>query len=219
MSVLLIASGVATGLLARIPLRAAVAPVAAWPVAVLSAAALAVVASRLQAGGWPARWLPVPWVLTVFAVPLALADLRHRRLPDVLTLPAYPAIAAALAAAAWADTALGVRAALGVVVFGVAHAVLHLCSPASLGAGDVKLAGSLGAVLAAVGWPAVVLGAVAAALLSAALAAAGAVRRFLRPAAGQSSAARGVPHGPGLLAATWLFAVFPAPGSGVAGRW
>jgi len=26
-------------------------------------------------------------------VPLALADLRHLRLPDVLTLPAYPAFA------------------------------------------------------------------------------------------------------------------------------
>jgi leader peptidase (prepilin peptidase)/N-methyltransferase len=65
----------------------------------------------------------------------------------------------------------------------------------------VKLAGSLGAVLAATGWSSVVLGAVAAALLSVALAADGARQAV-------------VPHGPGLLVAAWVFAVFagPAPG-------
>jgi leader peptidase (prepilin peptidase)/N-methyltransferase len=81
-----------------------------------------------------------------------------------------------------------------VVVFGGAHLAVHVLAPRALGAGDVKLAGSLGAVLGAVGWSALVVGAVLAALGTAVVALA---RRT-----------RAAPHGPGLLLATWLLAAW-----------
>jgi leader peptidase (prepilin peptidase)/N-methyltransferase len=169
------------------------------------------VAWRWSSGGGPGWWLPVPLALTALAVPLTLADLRARRLPDVLTLSAYPVLGGALAAAALAgpDPGLLVGAAGGALAFAAAHAAVHLVAPASLGAGDVKLSGSLGAVLGAVGWAALPVAACGAAVVTALLAAGARVCR--------SRAWRdGVPHGPGLLAATCLVAVFPAAGSGVA---
>ena len=143
------------------------------------------------AGAAPARVaavavsLGVPLVVTTLAVPLIAADLRHRRLPDVLTLPAYP-ILVALAP----DPARAVGAA---AVFGGLHLLVHLLAPHAMGAGDVKLAGALGAALGwGVGLPAA---AVLAALVTAALAA---TRRW----------PDGVPHGPGLLAATTTLVLF-----------
>jgi leader peptidase (prepilin peptidase)/N-methyltransferase len=167
----------------------------------------AAVGWRVASGQLPASWLPVPLAVTWFAVLLAVVDLRHRRLPDALTLPAYPAIAAATVAAAALgdDWTIPVRAALGAAVFLTGHALVHLASPRSLGAGDVKLSGSVGAVLAAAGWPALAVAAVLAAVVTALLGVATRARR-----------GDGIPHGPGLLAATCLFAVYPTthvPGS------
>ncbi|SFW88958.1 prepilin peptidase [Amycolatopsis australiensis] len=173
------------------------APIPAPRAAVLAAAGVAVVTARWLAGGLPGWWLPVPAALTVVAVPLALADLRHLRLPDVLTLPAYPLFGAAVGAAALGGggPSLALRAAAGALLFGGAHAVVARAAPGNLGAGDVKLSGSLGAVLGAAGWPALALAAVLAAVLSLAFAAAARTGR--------------VPHGPALLGATWLCALFP----------
>ena len=164
-------------------LRRAAAPISVPRAAALSALGMAVVA-------WRSPSLPVPCVLTAFAVPLALADLRHLRLPDVLTLPAYPALAAALALSSPAALP---RAAAGAVVFGGLHVLIHWLAPDALGLGDVKLSPPLGAVLAAVGWPALLLAAVAAAVFTALL--------------GLTRPGRPVPHGPSLLLATWLLAI------------
>jgi leader peptidase (prepilin peptidase)/N-methyltransferase len=90
-----------------------------------------------------------------------------------------------------------VRAAAGALLFGGAHALVHRVAPGSLGAGDVKLSGSLGAVLGAAGWSALASAAVLAALLSLVVAL---VRKGGR-----------VPHGPALLTATWLCTLFPGP--------
>jgi leader peptidase (prepilin peptidase)/N-methyltransferase len=152
---------------------------------------------RATAGVLPWWWLPVPLLLAWLAVPLAAADLARRRLPDALTLPAYPVLGlvVALAAACGPDPGLGLRAVLGVLLFGGAHAVVRVLAPAALGAGDVKLAGSLGAVLGAVGWTALVVAAVLAAVITLLLAVSR--RRSVAP------------HGPGLLLATWLVAAFP----------
>ncbi|MEA5366188.1 prepilin peptidase [Amycolatopsis sp., V23-08] len=178
-------------------LRRASAPIPSALAAGLTALGATAVTVRWLTGGWPGWWLPVPALLTVVAVPLALADLRHLRLPDVLTLPAYPLFGAAIGAAALGGggPSLALRALAAALLFGGAHAAVHHFAPASLGAGDVKLSGSLGAILGAAGWPALLLATCSAALLTLAMAA---VRRRER-----------VPHGPALLAAAWLCALFP----------
>lgn len=207
MPILFLIAGSAAGALGRQVLRRArsPAPVPAFAVVATTGALSAVVAWRQGGSAWPAWWLPVPLLVTFLAVPLAIADLRYRRLPDALTLPAYPLIGLALVAAALsgAGGGLAVRAVAGGVVFGGAHLLVHLVSPRSLGAGDVKLAGVLGAALAAVGWAALVVGAAVAAAVTVLLAVWPRWRRH------------GVPHGPGLLAATWLVTVFPGTGSEV----
>ncbi|WP_134666323.1 MULTISPECIES: prepilin peptidase [unclassified Amycolatopsis] len=144
------------------------APVSAVLGITTAVAAVAVAASRADAGALPAWWLPVAWLVSVLGVPLALADARHRRLPDVLTLPAYPAIAltltlAALSGGGWR---LAAGALLGCLLFGGTHLIVHRLSAGGLGPGDVKLAGSFGAVLGAVGGMAPAVAAVLAALVS-----------------------------------------------------
>jgi leader peptidase (prepilin peptidase)/N-methyltransferase len=190
------AAGAATAPPTAWALNRASAPVSVPLTAVLAALGVAAATARWLTGGWPGWWLPVPVLLTIVAAPLALADLRHLRLPDVLTLPAYPLFGAAVGAAALGGggPSLAVRAAAGALLFGGAHALVHRAAPGSLGAGDVKLSGSLGAVLGAAGWSALASAAVLAALLSLVVAL---VRKDRR-----------VPHGPALLSATWLCALF-----------
>lgn len=139
----------------------------------------------------------MPLVLGWFAVPLVAADLARRRLPDRLTLPAYPilGLTVALAATTGPGAGMAVRAVVGALLFGGVHLAVRLCAPRALGGGDVKLAGSLGAVLGAVGWAALAVAATLAALITAGIALA--------------ARSRTAPHGPGLLAATWLVAAFP----------
>ena len=149
--------------------RKAGAPVPALLALSTAAAAAAIAAARAETGALPGWWLPVPWLVSVLGVPLALADARHRRLPDVLTLPAYPAVAltvtlAALAGGGWR---LAIGAVLGSLLLGGTHLAVHRLSPGGLGPGDVKLAGSCGAVLGAVGGLAPATGTVLAALVSA----------------------------------------------------
>ncbi|MCP2166667.1 Type IV leader peptidase family protein [Goodfellowiella coeruleoviolacea] len=163
----------------------------------------ALVAARWAGGGLSGWWLPVPLALAWFGVLLSAVDLIHQRLPNALTLPAYPVFAALLAVAAgWAGGwPVAVRALLGCLVFGGLHLLVHLVAPAALGAGDVKLSGSLGAVLAALSWSALPVAAVVAAGLTLVL---GGLARFTPVRWGRA----GIPHGPGLLAATWLVATF-----------
>ncbi|TVT09665.1 prepilin peptidase [Amycolatopsis bartoniae] len=179
------------------------APVPLPPVAIGTAVLWLFVAWRWFSGGWPGWWLPVPLALTALAVPLCAADFRYRRLPDALTLPAYPIFAAAITTAAVAGPGpqLAVRALVAASFFGGLHLLVHALSRRSLGAGDVKLAGALGGVLGAASWGALGVAAVLAAVVTAALAL---TRRW----------GRGVPHGPGLLAAACLVALFPGRGVG-----
>jgi leader peptidase (prepilin peptidase) / N-methyltransferase len=149
-------------------------------------------------GAVPSWWLPVPVLLGWFTVLLTAADLAHRRLPDPVNLSGYPALGAALVvASAWGGVSLGLSAVAGVIVFGGAHFAVHWWRPDALGAGDVKLAGWLGAVLGVLGWSAMALVTVVASGCS----------LLLRLVPTWRSA--GAPHGPGLLAATWLATLFP----------
>jgi leader peptidase (prepilin peptidase) / N-methyltransferase len=100
-------------------------------------------------------------VLGALGVALAAIDLQVQRLPDRLTLPAYPAMLALLVAAAVAGHhALPlVRAVLGCLALGGAYLLLGLIRPGGIGGGDIKLAGLVGLALGWLGWPAVLGGA------------------------------------------------------------
>jgi leader peptidase (prepilin peptidase)/N-methyltransferase len=102
---------------------------------------------------------------------LAVVDLQHRLLPNRVVLPAIAAVAVLLGVAAAVDGTAAplVRALIGGVVLFLAFFVLAFISPASLGMGDVKLAALLGLLLGWVGWPAVLLGALAGFVLQAVL--------------------------------------------------
>jgi leader peptidase (prepilin peptidase) / N-methyltransferase len=170
----------------------------------------------------------VPAVLGLgwLAVAAGAVDLRHRRLPNALTVPAFPV---ALLLLLPVGPAAVVRGAGGAVLAAAVHVALHLVDRRAVGAGDVKLAAPLGAVLAAVAWPALVLAAVLAAVftavitpVSAAVFAAAAAtgvpasaesrapvmaRARAGPARGWPLSGRAVPHGPSMLMATWLVTV------------
>lgn len=163
------------------------------------------------ADGLPSWWVPVPLALAAMAVPLAAVDLLRRRLPNLLTASAVLGLGSALVAGlvSTGEPELLVRASAGSVVFGGAHLVVHRLAPTALGGGDAKLAVSLGGVLGAVGWQALVVAACLASVITLVLAGGAVLLRF-------SGWRSGVPHGPGLLAATWLISVFPGTGLGVA---
>jgi leader peptidase (prepilin peptidase)/N-methyltransferase len=98
-----------------------------------------------------ARFGPDPAVaafafLGVLAVALVQIDIAVRRLPDRLTLPAYPAVVIllTLAAAVGGDWGRLVRALLGGVALGACYLLLGLLSAGQLGGGDVKLAVPIG---------------------------------------------------------------------------
>jgi leader peptidase (prepilin peptidase) / N-methyltransferase len=188
-----LAGGAGAMMLRRIPRGVRVpAPVCAVAVA----AVWAVLGER----DLPVWWWPVPLVLGWAGVLLSGADLIARRLPDTLTLPAYPVVAVLLAVAALGagDAGALARAAAGAVLWGGGYAAVRLLAPAALGGGDVKLAGSLGALTAATSWSGWVLAVLAASMVTAALAVPARMRGV-----------RGVPHGPAMLAASWLVVLHP----------
>ena len=89
-------------------------------------------------GSLSGRLLPVLLGLAWLGVAAGAVDVLRRRLPDALTVPAIPAGLLLLVPIGPAAVARGVAgAAVGLSAYGV----LHLLRPASLGAGDVKLAG------------------------------------------------------------------------------
>ncbi|MEU6129151.1 prepilin peptidase [Saccharopolyspora sp. NPDC047091] len=174
-----------------------------WCCAAGTALLWAPVAVRAVAGALPVWWAPVPLLLGWAGVLLAACDLRAHRLPDALTLPAWPLAFAAVAGAAGAaaDAVMLVSSFLGAALFAGCYGLVRMLSPPALGPGDVKLAGPLGALVGAVSVPAV-LGCV---LVSAVL-------TVLHACAARR---RAVPHGPAMLLPAWLVtAVGPVPGSG-----
>jgi leader peptidase (prepilin peptidase)/N-methyltransferase len=107
--------------------------------------------------------------LGALGVALSAIDIAVHRLPDRLTLPAYPVLITllAVAAAIGHDGGALVRALLGGVVLAVGYLLLALLRPGQLGGGDVKLAGLAGLALGWLGWPALLTGAALGFVLSA----------------------------------------------------
>ncbi len=98
--------------------------------------------------------------LAVVGLALATIDIAVHRLPDRLTLPAYPVMALMLGAAALVDGRWEplVRALAAGLVAGLGYLALVLLRPDQLGLGDAKLAGVLGIALGWFGWKALLYG-------------------------------------------------------------
>jgi leader peptidase (prepilin peptidase) / N-methyltransferase len=114
---------------------------------------------------------PAFCVLAGAGVPLAFIDARECRLPNAVTLPAYPACLALLGAAApfvSGGTGRFVHALIGMAAAVAFFGVLLLASPTGIGMGDVKLAGPLGAYLGWLGTTAFLAGLLAGFVLAAA---------------------------------------------------
>lgn len=93
----------------------------------------------------------------LWAGALSITDIRSRRLPNELTLGGAVVIVAGAAAAGH-----GPPAAAGAIALAGVYLVVHLCAPAAMGAGDVKLALGLGGLTGAFGidvWAGAALGA------------------------------------------------------------
>jgi leader peptidase (prepilin peptidase) / N-methyltransferase len=122
-----------------------------------TAAVLALLLGRF--GGQPD--MAVFGFLGALGVALAAIDVAVQRLPDPLTLPAYPILIALLAAAAIAghDAAALVRALLGGLALSGSYLLLALARPGQLGGGDIKLAGLAGLALGWLGWSTLITGA------------------------------------------------------------
>jgi leader peptidase (prepilin peptidase) / N-methyltransferase len=121
--------------------------------------------------------------VAVWLVSLTAVDVREHRLPNVLTLPGAVLIVAGAVAAG-----RGLPAFVGALALAGGYLVVHLLSPAAMGAGDVKLALGLGALAGAFGTDAWVWAALGAPMLTALW--------------GLLSRRRVLPHGPAMCAAT-----------------
>lgn len=196
----MVTGALARGLLGRLARGARVrAPVCEVAVGALWAATGGLAGAALL----PPAWLPALLGMAWLGVALGVVDLQHHRMPDALTLPA--AGLAPLTLLPLGAAALG-RGLLGSAVAVVGYGAVHLSRPAAFGAGDVKLAASVGAVLGGVSLAALALAAGLAALLTAAIA-------LAATAAGRLSRSGVVPHGPSMLAAGWLVTLLAALGA------
>jgi leader peptidase (prepilin peptidase)/N-methyltransferase len=212
----------AAGLLAGWPQRAAVVRLAVpdariWPEALVpgtvTAVLLALLALRVPASGSgrvPASWsglvLAAACWLAVCAVPLVFTDLAVSRLPDPLTAAAYAGVVILLLAAAF--TAPGTdghgaawgalaRAVLGGLALVGCYLLLMIISPSGMSLGDVKLAASLGTLLAWFGWRVLIAGGAAGFLL-------GGLGGVVLLASGRADRKQLIPFGPFMIAGTFL---------------
>ena len=100
----------------------------------------------------PGPPLPAFCYLAGIGIPLAVIDIRCRRLPDALILPSYPVALVFLGLASLVLPGGGHRflsALAGMVLAGTVFLIQVLVYPSGLGWGDVKLSGLLGLYL---GW-------------------------------------------------------------------
>lgn len=212
----------AAGLLAGWPQRAAVSRLAVpdariWPEALVPGAVTAALLGALAArvpSGTAARDLVLAaacW-LAVCAVPLIFTDLAVSRLPDPLTAAAYAGtaalllLAAATASAATASAAAGghgaswsalARALLGGLALAGFYLLLMIISPSGMSLGDVKLAASLGTLLAWLGWRVLIAGGAAGFLL-------GGLGGVVLLASRRADRKQLIPFGPFMIAGAFL---------------
>src|SRR5579864_6599530 len=137
-----------------------------WPPGLVTAAAFAALWLRLPAS----PLLPALCYLAAVGVPLAFIDARHKRLPDLLTMPSYPAallllgVAAPFVPSGGRHLVYGLIGMAAVWLFFVLQAFIY---PAGIGWGDVKLSGVIGLYLGWIGTGAVLAGIIGGYLLAA----------------------------------------------------
>lgn len=170
-----------------------------------TAAAFTIMAVRFG----PVPVLPAYCYLAAVGVALAFIDVRHRRLPDALTLPSYLVALALLGIAALTTRNGGhhiLIALIGLAAAWLLFFIQALIYPAGIGWGDVKLSGLLGLYLGWLGVRQLVAGLFLGYLLAAAV---GIVLLITRKATRKSQ----VPFGPFLLAATLIVIALSGPGA------
>jgi leader peptidase (prepilin peptidase)/N-methyltransferase len=162
------------------------------------------VTTALLLGGLAARVHPglvlaaACW-LALCSVPMAFIDAAVRRLPDVLTGPAFAGTAALLLAAAaagghWHSLA---RAVLGGIALTGFYLALALISPAGLGMGDVKAAASIGTLLGWQSWRLLIAGGLAGFLLAA-------IYGIALLVSGRATRKQQIPFGPFMITGAFL---------------
>lgn len=128
------------------------------------------------------------------AVGLSLIDLDVHRLPNVMVLPSYPVLAVLLAVGAGGHDLL--RAATGAVLLFGFFFVVAMVAPGGIGFGDVKLAGVVGGMTAALSWGAFLTGALGGFFL-------GAIAGVLLMLGRRAHRRTAVAFGPFMLLAAW----------------
>ena len=158
----LIASLAAAGLLAGWPQRAVIArlDISPRPPALVAGAVTAILLGGLAARVHPVLVLAAACWLAACAVPLACTDIAVQRLPDPLTGAAYAGTALLLliSAAVGGPWSALFRALLGGLALAGFYLLLILISPSGMSLGDVKLAASLGTLLAWFSWRLLIAG-------------------------------------------------------------
>ena len=148
----------------------------------------------------PGTWALVPFLgLVVVAVALSWIDLRERRLPNRIVLPAIAASVPLLLGAAVLDGDLArwLTALAGGAALFVLYLVLALVSPRGMGMGDVKLAALVGLFAGYLGWATLVVAAFAGFLV-------GGLAALVGIAAGMATRTTAIPFGPWMLVGLWL---------------
>jgi leader peptidase (prepilin peptidase)/N-methyltransferase len=132
-------------------------------------------------------WAGVAGVcVLVWLTSLSVYDIRERRLPNWLTMPGAAVVLGIAAAHGRCAPAM-----LGAAALFAVYALVHLVSPAAMGAGDVKLAVGIGALTGTFGSDVWVLATLGAPLLTAGWAVVAVLRR----------SGKTVPHGPSMCVA------------------
>jgi leader peptidase (prepilin peptidase)/N-methyltransferase len=204
------------GLLAGWPQRAAVVRLAVpdariWPEALVPGGVSAVLLGALAIRVPGDLALAAACWLAVCAVPLTFTDLAVSRLPDPLTGAAYAGTALLLLAAALAGPGSGgpaasgheaswsalLRALLGGLALAGFYLLLMIISPSGMSLGDVKLAASLGTLLAWFGWRELIAGGAAGFLL-------GGLGGVVLLASRRADRKQLIPFGPFMIAGAFL---------------
>jgi leader peptidase (prepilin peptidase) / N-methyltransferase len=159
----------------------------------------AVLLAALAARVHPALLLAAACWLALCAVPLAFIDAAVRRLPDVLTGPAFAGtvlflLAEAAVSGHWHPLAQAVAGGIALAGF---YLVLVLISPSGMGLGDVKAAAALGTMLAWPGWSSLIAGGFAGFLFAAAYG-------ITLMVSGRGTRKQQIPFGPFMIAGAFL---------------